>query len=53
MEIYTHAGMDKKRVAQQKAVDHLLSRDKEGTTGSIPCSQIVPRNVILFPDHTR
>jgi len=53
MEIYTHAAMDKKRVAQQKAVDHLLSRDKDGTTASIPCSQIVPKNVILFPDHTR
>lgn len=53
MEIYTHAAMDKKRVAQQKAVDHLLSRDKDGTTGKTLCSQIVPRNVILFPDHTR
>ena len=53
MEIYTHAAMDKKRVAQRKAVDHLLSRDEEGTTGSILCSQIVPKNVILFPDHTR
>ena len=42
MEIYTHAAMDKKRVAQQKAVDHLLSRDKDGTTGSTLCSQIVP-----------
>ncbi|AXC15765.1 hypothetical protein ACPOL_6545 [Acidisarcina polymorpha] len=53
MEIYTHAAMDKKRFAQQKAVDHLLSRDKDGTTGSKLCSQIVPRNVILFPDHAR
>jgi integrase len=43
MEIYTHAAMDKKRVAQQKAVDHLLSRDKDGTTGN----PYVPK---LFPE---
>ncbi len=27
MEIYTYAAMDKERVAQQKTVDQLLSRD--------------------------
>ena len=53
MEIYTHAAMDKKRVAQRKAVDHLLSRDKDGTTGSICVPKLFPKNVILFPDHAR
>ncbi|AXC11162.1 hypothetical protein ACPOL_1820 [Acidisarcina polymorpha] len=43
MEIYTHAAMDKKRVAQQKAVDHLLSRDKDGT-------QVRPYVPKLFPE---
>jgi integrase len=26
MEVYTHSRMDKKRTAQQRAVDHLLDR---------------------------
>lgn len=29
MEVYTHAAMDRRRIAQQKAVDHLLGRAHE------------------------
>ncbi len=57
MEVYTHAGMDKKRTAQRKAVDVLFNRDEDGNLGkgggeghAKLCSLIVPRNVIQFPE---
>lgn len=55
MEVYTQAGMDKKRIAQRKAVDVLFDRKPE--TGPEKgaeqvCSLFVPRNVLVFPEHT-
>lgn len=45
LEVYTHAGMDKKRVAQKKAVDLLLDRNrgpKPAKREEAPCSLDVP-----------
>lgn len=45
LEVYTHAGMDKKRVAQRKAVDVLFDRNSgiEAAKGTdLDCSQTVP-----------
>jgi len=53
LEVYTHAGMDKKRVAQRKAVDVLFDR-KSGIKAvdavNINCSHSVPARTVVFPD---
>lgn len=59
MEVYTHAGMDKKRTAQRKAVDVLFNRRQDGrpvkearNRAEAPCSLIVPGKMLQFPQRT-
>jgi len=52
MEVYAQAGMEKKRVAQRRAVDALLDRKpKHSSTeqGNMGWSQIGPRKVLIAP----
>jgi integrase len=45
LEVYTHAGMDEKRLAQRKAVDVLFDRSSGTETvgvAKVNCSQTVP-----------
>jgi integrase len=57
MEVYTQAGMPKKRIAQRKAVDVLFNRNspaQDGAeTGASYCSHTVPRNSEVLPDCAR
>lgn len=53
MEVYAQAGMEKKRVAQRKAVDVLFDRKPETASGhgaEMECSHTVPANEVLFPE---
>lgn len=58
MEVYTQAGMTKKRAAQRKAVDALFNRDSEAsrrgeTEGKTDCSLIAPSESLMLPDYAR
>lgn len=58
MEVYTQAGMTKKRAAQRKAVDALFNRDPEALTGGEirgkrVCSLIAPSESLMLPDYAR
>jgi integrase len=58
MEVYTQAGMTKKRAAQRRAVDALFNRDSEALTGGevrgkAVCSLIAPSEALLLPNCAR
>ena len=58
MEVYTQAGMTKKRAAQRRAVDALFNRDSETLTGEEAmgkgvCSLIAPSKSLMVPDSAR
>lgn len=53
MEVYAQAGMEKKRVAQRKAVDVLFNRKPKNASTDrteMDCSHTVPAKAPLFPE---
>jgi integrase len=57
MEVYTQAGMPKKRLAQRKAVDVLFNRSsdaqREAVLGASYCSHTAPTQAVVLPDCAR
>lgn len=57
MEVYTQAGMPKKRLAQRKAVDVLFNRSsdaqREAAMGDSHCSHTAPTQSVVLPDCAR
>jgi hypothetical protein len=57
MEVYTQAGMPKKRLAQRNAVDVLFNRSldaqREAVMGASYCSHTAPTQSVVLPDCAR